>query len=407
MARTKHSKEFKLQVIKEALETGNKAIVARRYNLNANMVGRWCTEYKNGQYGDVDVTVMPDLDPKEMSKENEKLKILLGEKDLEIAILRDLIKKKNPPLAEKLEVAEKWIQKGYSISVVLKIIGIPRSTYYYQKNYRVEEKKVSEGRPAPGYSFKEDGQKVSDEQIKEFLLEGIAGDAYNYGYRKLTKFLYRNHNLVINKKKVYRLCKELGILRPQRKKKVSHPRKLARNRIITSSNQMWEADIKYGFVEGEDRFFFVMSIIDVYDRGIVDYHMGLSCTGSDVNQAMQRALLKRQLLNALEKPVIRTDNGPQFISHTFEEFCENYKIEHERIPPKTPNMNAHIESFHRIFEDDCLSRWQFETYAQAYEVVTEFMVFYNERRMHSSILDLSPKEFYENQGSLVIKEVRV
>ncbi|MGG5251947.1 IS3 family transposase [Neobacillus sp. SM06] len=189
--------------------------------------------------------------------------------------------------------------------MVLKIIGIPGSTYYYQKNYRVEEKKVSEGRPAPGYSFKEDGQKVSDEQIKEFLLEGIAGDAYNYGYRKLTKFLYRNHNLVINKKKVYRLCKELGILRPQRKKKVSHPRKLARNRIITSSNQMWEADIKYGFVEGEDRFFFVMSIIDVYDRGIVDIHMGLSCTGSDVNQAMQRALLKRQLLNALEKPVIR------------------------------------------------------------------------------------------------------
>jgi len=31
---------------------------------------------------------------------------------------------------------------------VLRIIGIPRSTYYYQKNYRVEEKKVSEGRPA-------------------------------------------------------------------------------------------------------------------------------------------------------------------------------------------------------------------------------------------------------------------
>ncbi|WP_382285556.1 hypothetical protein [Heyndrickxia sporothermodurans] len=42
---------------------------------------------------------------------------------------------------------------------VLKIIGISRSTYYYQKNYRVEEKKVSEGVPAPGYSIKEDGTK--------------------------------------------------------------------------------------------------------------------------------------------------------------------------------------------------------------------------------------------------------
>lgn len=78
----------------------------------------------------------------------------------------------------------------------------------------MEVKKVSEGRPAPGYSIKEDGQKVSDEQIKEYLLEEIAGDGFNYGYRKLTKLLRRKYNLIINKKKVYRLCKDLGILRP-------------------------------------------------------------------------------------------------------------------------------------------------------------------------------------------------
>lgn len=74
--------------------------------------------------------------------------------------------------------------------------------------------------------------------------------------------------------------------------------------------------------------FLVMSIIDVYDWSIVDYHNGLSCTGSDVNQALQRDLFKRQQYDQLEKPVIRTDNRPQFISHTFEEFCENYKIEY-------------------------------------------------------------------------------
>ncbi|MFC7061683.1 integrase core domain-containing protein [Halobacillus seohaensis] len=27
-------------------------------------------------------------------------------------------------------------------------------------------------------------------------------------------------------------------------------------------------------------------------------------------------------------------------------------MEHERIPPKTPNANAHIESFHRLLEDE-------------------------------------------------------
>jgi transposase-like protein len=105
MNRIKHSKEFKLQVIKEAQETGKITLVARRYELNPNMVGRWIREYKDGKFGDVDVdvAVQPDLHSKELSKENEKLKMLLGEKDLEIAILRDLIKKKNPHLLKNLK----------------------------------------------------------------------------------------------------------------------------------------------------------------------------------------------------------------------------------------------------------------------------------------------------------------
>lgn len=103
MKQSKHSKDFILQIIKEATETGSQALVARRYELNPAMVSRWIREYKNGKYGDMDVTILPDLDSKELSKENEKLKILLGEKDLEIAILRDLIKKKNPHLLKSLK----------------------------------------------------------------------------------------------------------------------------------------------------------------------------------------------------------------------------------------------------------------------------------------------------------------
>ncbi|MFS0646623.1 transposase [Siminovitchia sp. 179-K 8D1 HS] len=120
---------------------------------------------------------------------------------------------------------------------------------------------------------------------------------------------------------------------------------------------MWEADIKYGYIEGEDRFLFIFSIIDVYDRSIIDYHIGLRCSANDAIQTLSRSLLKRQQYEQTEKPVMRTDNGPQFISHTFGQFCEKTGMEHERIPPKTPNMNAHIESFHRILEDDCLSRF--------------------------------------------------
>jgi putative transposase len=292
---------------------------------------------------------------------------------------------------------------------VLNILDVPRSTYYHRRNYRVEEKQVSEGRPAPGYSITNDDEKISDEQIKEWLLEEIAGEGYAYGYRKLTKHLRRKYKLVINKKKVYRLCKELNILRPQRQKKSTFPRKLARNRTITGSNQLWETDIKYDYITGEDRFFFILSYIDVYDRSIIDYHIGLSCTGKNALQTLQRALMKRNQYATKDKPVVRSDNGPQFISHAFSQGCETLEVEHERIPPKTPNMNAHIESFHRILEDDCLSRFEFASFEESYKAVSEFMKFYNEVRMRGSIKDMSPTEFYERSKheAIRIKEVRV
>jgi putative transposase len=126
-------------------------------------------------------------------------------------------------------------------------------------------------------------------------------------------------------------------------------------------------------------------------------------------RTIQQALLKRQLFELESKPVIRTDNGPQFVSHAFQSACEEFGIEHERIPPRTPNMNAHIESFHRLLEDECLSRHEFQTYNEAYCAVTEYVCFYNDRRIHSSIRDLPPAEYYrQNQiKPIPIKAVRL
>lgn len=49
------------------------------------------------------MAVVDDAGSKALVKENDQLKRLLGEKDLEIAILRDLIKKKNPHLLKSLK----------------------------------------------------------------------------------------------------------------------------------------------------------------------------------------------------------------------------------------------------------------------------------------------------------------
>jgi transposase-like protein len=103
MKRNRYSQEFKLQVIKEALETGNKSAVARRYEIASNMLHRWIREYNEGQFGEVSLDSVSSLEAKTLAQENEQLKKLLGEQALELAILRDLVKKKNPHLLKKLK----------------------------------------------------------------------------------------------------------------------------------------------------------------------------------------------------------------------------------------------------------------------------------------------------------------
>lgn len=57
MKRTKHPREFKIQVSKEAIETGNASLVARRYELSPNMVNRWVKEYKEGKEDEINMGV--------------------------------------------------------------------------------------------------------------------------------------------------------------------------------------------------------------------------------------------------------------------------------------------------------------------------------------------------------------
>lgn len=203
------------------------------------------------------------------------------------------------------------------------------------------------------------------------------------------------------------MCKELGILSPQRQITNPVPKKIANNRIVTGANQLWQMDIKYGYVAGKRRHFYLASIIDVFDRNIVAYHRGKVCSTSDVLKTVQKALLKRRVYEQEQTLVIRTDNGPQFISKAFAAFCDQAKIEHERIPNHTPNKNAYIESFHSILERECYLRNCFETYEQAFSEVDRFIRYYNNERIHGSLRDWPPKEYLRlvASGEIIPREI--
>ncbi|WP_091276533.1 IS3 family transposase [Alteribacillus persepolensis] len=88
---------------------------------------------------------------------------------------------------------------------------------------------------------------------------------------------------------------------------------------------------------------------------------------------------------------------------------EIYSTQHLTESPKSLNSIAHIEAFHRLLEDECFQRFEFKTYEEAYREVASYIAFYNERRLHGSVLDLSPKEYYNQtkRGLIPQREVRV
>lgn len=231
------------------------------------------------------------------------------------------------------------------------------------------------------------------------------------GCYKLSGYLYRDYGYIVNHKKVYRLCRENRLLLPARKKisKVKGKR-ICRNRTISNPNELWELDLKYGYIHGEERFYFMLIIIDVFLRYVVNYHIGLSCTGKDLVLALNRAIERHKAEPG--QLVIRSDNGTQMTSKAFVESikCYDEEVIHELIPTATPNKNAHVEAFNSILEIEFLQVRYFDNYSQAYEETVEFLHHYNTERIHGSLKWKTPSEvrkIYLNGGDLGIKKIKL
>lgn len=246
----------------------------------------------------------------------------------------------------------------------------------------------------PGYSYNKAGEKVNDLKIQKFISE-IKADicGKHYGYKKVTAVLKRAYNLIINKKKVYRLMDVMGILKPDRRKPTQYKR-VCKNHKISGSNQLWEMDTKYIFIGGMKKVAYLATIIDVFDRSILAYDLSFSANAAAAERVTLSALYNRGIKCTTNELTLRTDNGSQFISYSFEKLCLDEKIKHERIPAHSPNYNAHIESYHRYLQDEWLTGKIYMTLEIAQESIGEFVHLYNTKRIHSSIDYRTPNEFY-------------
>ena len=106
MTKKVYEKEFKDQLVKEAVEVGNTSLVARKHGVSQKSLNNWVHALKgvskkrslrNLEQVRKDIDDTPEQYNQAL-RQNDKLKSLLGERELEIAVLRDLLKKTNTPL---------------------------------------------------------------------------------------------------------------------------------------------------------------------------------------------------------------------------------------------------------------------------------------------------------------------
>jgi putative transposase len=138
--------------------------------------------------------------------------------------------------------------------------------------------------------------------------------------------------------------------------------------------------------------FRTLNIVDDYTRECLAIEVDVSLPAARVTRVLD------QLLETRGTPeVIVVDNGPEFASRALDGWAYDNKVGLRFITPGKPVENAFIESFNGKFRDECLNYHQFKSLWHARYLIEEWRKDYNERRPHSALGNLTPREFAEGR----------
>lgn len=300
--------------------------------------------------------------------------------------------------------------KGY-FKKICRFVEVSRSSVYFKNKVQVVK---PPGRSAPGYTINRDGKIIKDQVIIEILKDYRTAIEFanGGGSRKLTHYLAIEKKIYINHKKIYRLCNENNLL--LFKHGIKNNKVFVKTKCsyqdINGPNQLWQFDLKYIWIHGENRWCFFLGFIDVFTKKITGWYLGKTCKAGDLVFTLNQAI-KNENITSEKLLTIRSDNGPQMSSNKFYFYLKNLekKLKHEFIPPRSPDRNAYIEAFNSILENEVLKVRYFNSLEEVYRAILNFINFYNNRRLHGSIGNLSPKMFIDklNNGEITPQVVAV
>lgn len=266
---------------------------------------------------------------------------------------------------------------------LVKIAGIPRSTYYYHiKSFEKLDKYAD---------LKENIRAIQEEH------------RHRLGYRRITLELH-NRDIHINHKTVLRLMRELGLsCRVRMKKYKSYkgevgkvaPNLLNRNFKADKPNQKWVTDLTEFSLFGQKLY--LSPILDLYNGEIISYNISSRPVFQQVTDMLQRSFEKIPDDTGI---ILHSDQGWQYQMKSYQMMLKKKGIKQSMSRRGNCLDNAVMENFFGLLKSELLYLQEFESIAHFRQELIDYLDYYNHRRIKLKLRGLSPVN-YRIQSSKV------
>jgi putative transposase len=156
---------------------------------------------------------------------------------------------------------------------------------------------------------------------------------------------------------------------------------------ICAPSVVWQSDITYYDVN--DKFYYVVFIIDVYTKIIVGYMVSDNMRATANVKAMKMALVN------YKAPLIHhSDRGGQYIYNEYITLLEDNKCKISMC--KSSQDNAYAERINRTIKEEYLDHWKPSDYKQLKQCTQKAVDHYNNKRVHNNLDRMKPVEFIQN-----------
>ena len=206
---------------------------------------------------------------------------------------------------------------------------------------------------------------------------------YGIHLSKTTIHKYMNKDLnlaavIMRKKPGYKACKKHRIF----------DNLLKQNFTVNEKNKVWCTDFTY-MRQSNGRFRYNCTIIDLYDRAVI-----ASVNGDNINTELAIAALTKAI-DTQKHPkdlILHSDQGVQFASYDFVNFCKNHDITQSMSKAGCPYDNAPMERYYNTFKNCFYYRFTFESAEMLDEMTKSYVNWYNYVRPHSYNNYMTPME---------------